>query len=88
MNTNETIALAIEQLLGEVRRLQMAEQVQKGMWTVLVRHLAASDLLDLDALAESVELLAQTQDHEDWQALHDDYLTMLGILRSGALATG
>lgn len=88
MNESEAIALALEQLLAEVGRLQMAEQVQKGMWTVLVRHLAASDLLDLGALGKSIELLANSQDHEDWQALHDDYLTMIGILRNGASAPG
>lgn len=88
MNQNEAIAQALAQLLDEVQRLQMAEQVQKGMWTLLVGHLAAKELLDQDLLAVDVERLGSTQSGEMWQSLHEGYLAMLDALKSRASAVG
>ena len=88
MNRDEAIVQALEGLLAEARRLQMVEQVQKGMWTVLVRHLAASGHLDLAALRQSIEHMAAAQDHEDWQSLHADYSAMLDVLSSAASGDG
>jgi len=88
MNRDEAIAQALEDLLAEVRRLQMVEQVQKGMWTVLVRHLVASGHLDLEALRQSIEHMASAQDDEDWQSLHADYSAMLAVLSGTASAGG
>lgn len=88
MNRDEAVAQALEDVLAEVRRLQMAEQVQKGMWTVLVRHLAASGHLDLAALRQSIEHMAAAQNHEDWQSLHADYLAMLDVLSGFASGGG
>lgn len=84
MNQNELIAQALEDLLAEVHRLQMADQVQKGMWTVLVRHLAASKALDLSALKRSIRLMAETQDNEDWKSLHSEYEDLIEILEPPA----
>jgi hypothetical protein len=86
MDKDSAIALALEELLSEVRRLQMAEQVQKGMWTLLVRHLAVRGQLDADELAGDIEEVARAQDHEDWQALHEGYLEMLRVLKTAASA--
>ena len=84
MNQNELIAQALEDLLAEVHRLQMADQVQKGMWTVLVRHLAASEALDLLALKRSIRLMSETQDNEDWKSLHSEYEDLIEILETPA----
>lgn len=82
MNREELIAHALEDLLAEFRRLQMVEQVQKGMWTVLVRHLVADGHLDLEALRQSIEHMADTQADEDWKSLHAGYAEMLDVLSS------
>ena len=88
MDRDEAIAQALEDLLAEVRRLQMVEQVQKGMWTVLVRHLVASGHLDLAALRVSIDHMADAQADEDWKSLHADYAAMLDVLSAAASGGG
>jgi len=88
MNRDEAIAQALEDLLAEVRRLQMVEQVQQGMWTVLVRHLVADGHLDIQALRQSIEYMSETQADEDWKSLHAGYAEMLDVLSSFSSARG
>lgn len=62
------VADVLNALLQEVQQLHTAHAVQGAAFVALARHLAVQGLADLPALAQDLELLAQTQPDADWQS--------------------
>ena len=78
MNKNELLAQALQDLMDEVRRLDMAQTVQRSAFVLLARHLAARGFADLGELARDTERMGSTQDEPGWQ---DGHAEIAGVLR-------
>lgn len=80
MNKNELLAQALQDLMGEVQRLNMEQVVQRSAFVLLARHLAARGSADLGELARDTERMGCTQDEPGWQDGHAEIASVLRLV--------
>ncbi len=70
MNTNKQFANIADQLLSKISELEMAHAAQSNAYLAMARRLAAHGLLDIDPLAQDIEMLGSMDQDAGWQSAH------------------
>jgi phage replication-related protein YjqB (UPF0714/DUF867 family) len=90
MNKTDRTALvkALEGMAEELRRLAMAQGVQRAALELLARHLATQGHARLDTLAQDMETMASVHSEPEWNACFSEMASMLRLMREQASPHG
>lgn len=71
---------AVEELLEQVRALQMQSTVQRSAYAALVRHLVQHGHVDAKALIQDIRTLGSAQDEEGWTDGHEEFAGLIALM--------
>jgi hypothetical protein len=81
MSDDRKLLQVAQQLIGEVRLLQMDLTAQRSAYVLLVRRLAHRRAALPDEIAADLESMGRAQGDPAWQALHSSLAGQLRLLR-------
>ena len=79
MADRELMLQQIERLAEELRIAGMAQTVNRSAYVLLVRHLAAQQVIEPQRLVADLRMIGGTEPDQGWQSGHEELAGVLEI---------
>ena len=80
MTDHDALLKTVDQLAGELQRMEMAQTVQRSAWLLLARHLGARPA----ALAQDLETMCRAHPDAGWRSGHESLADALRLVHDAS----